>query len=883
VEIMLMKRTTDAKKTKAAAPRALGAPIVDGLIQPGNLLPAAMAEAPLKFEVPEWPDSNPSAANPERMQTFWGGDPLTSVVFEEAVTPDARIVYVPKDDLTEGPHELSYLITIGAGTPEPSDKLNIEIDLTEPTLDVPDDLEFPADMTDGVTEEYLASHGDRVSAKVPFTTGVAGDVITFYLDTFDDDNNKVGEKTLAPGDIGNDIHVDFPGDAFRDVGPGSYKARYRIADRAGNTTGPAAYVNVQVDIDEQQEDIIPPPEFNAGDIINDDDDIYTLNPEVVHGENGLEVLIPAWTNFPPPGGTDMVILAWAVGHDGETLAEAVAAQEVVGPVDPSIFPLRLTVPNQHLHPDGPYHLFYRHLGFNGENVNSRRLAVVVDTTPPWKTVVPDPPEVVDGTEVTDQFLIDNPLGMPWTLPAYDDQQPGDRVMCWWLTEVPEGQLPLPFGVFPVTDPPMTLHVPPDVIRAAGDGGCYLMYVLEDKATNRSILSLWTRVSVALGTLPGTLPPPTVPQAEKGWIDMHDFHPDGVYVSIEEFDNWKSTDRIELSWEASTQPAEQIGNRRFPLLIRVPDDVIRDQYDQAATPGQVTTTISYRVLRGDVTFGPETGTVEVDLSVAGPDLPDWPDPVNPQLGLASVTGKTSQLPNELTRADVNQDATLTFDMYTPAVADEEVYVYWGDELAFTYKVNGNEVAGDPITVDIPWSTIEAVGNNPELPVHFRVGHPDSPNEQRSETTLVKVDAVIISPDAPTAPDSQETPQGTMVACRHIDRETLTLRIQVPDLSEYLVAGDKVRMSWTAHGGDLDETEIPAAAKNEEVELDATTVKGFIWRIEYTPHILPIYNPPQYPYGYAYVRYSLDHGGHELTSKELKLMVAMYNGGVSCEFD
>jgi len=880
MEIIHMKRNANTR-VKSATPEDLPLPVVEGLLA-GNLLPAAMASKPLPFTVPKWPGEDPTEDVAHALQCLWNDTSVMNVSYEGPIDEAKLTFTVPTHELTEGTHLLSYNVTIGEDPRQLSEKLTVIIDLTAPTLPDPSAMELPEDMTDGVTPEYLLLNQDKVQVKVPYADGEVDDVIIYFLDVNDDDDEEVGRRTLGAADIGNDIFVDYSGEAFRASGDGARKLRYQISDRAGNVTLPADYVTVAVRLDEEPVDIVAPPRFRPEDVVNTDGGLITLEPDVIHAGDGVDVLIDLWQNLPPPGATDTIMLLWGDGHDGSTSPEMVDSLDLMGPINPGDAPFVLRVPDKYLHPDGNYQLLYRLIIWTGEYSDSRRIPVVVDTTAPWGAEVPPKPIVADGAEVNDEYLEQHPEGLVWRLPAYADLQPGDQVMWWWLNALPSEDLPPPNGVADVSEFPLDLHVPKEVIERVGDGGCYLAYVLRDKATNLSQLSRPTKVAVALGDLPGALPPPEVPQAEKGWIDLHDVHDGGIYVSIADIPNWKATDRIWLSWANFTMQPEQIGNRPFPLLIRVPDVAIRDQYEAAGTPGAVTTTISYRILRGDVVFGPATNTVDVDLSVAGPDLPEWPDTINPALGQPEVMGKTSQQLNILTRDDNGQDATLTFTMYTPALAGEEVRVYWGTELAVTYEVTGTETAGEPVTVEIPWDVIQQVNNNPALPVHFRVGHPDSPNEQRSGTTLVDADAVVLVPPPVEVPAAEDSPLGPMVACRHLDGPLHAILIKVPDLSAFLDVGDTVTLTWTPHRGNPEEEELTDAIFEQPVTLNEEQLAGFIWRVEpYEDYILPTYDGPLYPVGYAYIKYTLQHGGHELTSEKFRLVVAMYHGNGSCE--
>jgi hypothetical protein len=271
-------------------------------------------------------------------------------------------------------------------------------------------------------------------------------------------------------------------------------------------------------------------------------------------------------------------------------------------------------------------------------------------------------------------------------------------------------------------------------------------------------------------------------------------------------------------------------------------------------------------------------------VAGPDLPDWPDPVNPDLKVGTVMGAISQTPNVLNRDDTGQDATFTFEMYAAPADGEIVRVYWGDVLANTYEVKGTEAEGDPIPVTIPWNVIEQVKNNPALPVHYRIGTAGSPNEQRSDITHVSVDAVVLTPEAPEYLHLVEAPGGVLaLSCNSLRGEKHAVQVQVPDLSEWVAANGKVTLTWTPYD-EKGEGELTDAIKTQEITLTPETVKGFIWEVEpYETHILPTYVSPTNRSGWATTTYAFTFEGHEVISKAAEAPVQMWGAGGSCPLD
>jgi hypothetical protein len=620
------------------------------------------------------------------------------------------------------------------------------------------------------------------------------------------------------------------------------------------------------------------PGFSAGQIVDAADN--TLNKDVIAAGNGLQVEIPGWPNLPPAGFSDALYLECGEGPDpAEEDFVAVALLSVPGPAP--TFPIVITLPDANLQQEGPFKVRYRVTTWNETTDWSAAVALIVDTTPPRGNADPDK-VTVPVEAITDEYLAAHPAGVECGVPAYPDWKAGDRVAYWWLNELPEVPTDLPpIAIVEVTDQPQQITVPAAVVTAMGDGGCYVIYALIDKATNRSRLSVYTRLAVALGTLPDNLQDPLVPQADDGSVDLKDAF-DGVVVAIPAFDHWKPTDRIEVTWGSTRLMEEPIGSAPgFPVQVRVPNEVLRAEY--AGAEGAVATEISYRILRGDVPFGPQQITVDVDLSVIGPVLPEWPDPVNPGLSVATVYGSGEDAPpNELLRdVDTGKPATLTFQLYTPLAAGEQVDFYWGGVrvVEARYIVQDEDAPGQDVTAQIPWSYIEQMGNDPSVPVHYRISAPDSPNEQHSPMTSVNVTAVVITPPAP---QFLKLSANGLLNCSSLDGEDHAVLVQVPDLSAYLVAGDEVTVTWTPLAGMSGEDLLDEAIKEESISLDADTVTGFVWRVQpYETHILPTYDPEGAGNaGRARIKYSFTYKGELATSVTEERIVAMFTAGSSC---
>ncbi|POD56720.1 hypothetical protein BKM15_04840 [Pseudomonas syringae pv. syringae] len=630
----------------------------------------------------------------------------------------------------------------------------------------------------------------------------------------------------------------------------------------------------------------------------------TLNKDVLAGEF-LKVTLPQWAGLvTDPGDSDTFFIDWAIGAatDNDAFKE-VFSDTVTAPVDPETFPMVIDIPLSSLMQglakpaDGAYSLRYRIRQPNDQETTSPSIDLIVDTTPPGEHLEPEQ-MVLATDQLTQAFLEANQGGLVGTLPDYDNWQPGDKVAFYWVgTPLPESaeELPAPVGVVELASPTNnTVTFPVSAIEASRDEPYYAIYILVDKATNRTSLSSPKRIDVALGLLPDHLKEPVVPLAQppEKLINLPDARL-GVEVLIESFDNWKPADRIEVTWGTEVLRPDEVGSSpAFPISIRVPDLVLQGQYNQA-NGGDQPTDVSYRILRGVVPSEVKSISVNVNFATIGPDPitdPGWPDPVNDALLRVEVYGQTSNQLNVLTAADYNQPAKVSFNLYQKLQAGEIIDFYWGTShvAEAQYTVLADDLAGDGREVEIPWSYIDYEGNRDDLPVHYRIHGPDSENTQHSPDTLVNVDAIVIIPEAPVF---EGTSSNGWLNCDSLFADGIEnpgqgepgIRVRVPDLSKYLSDNETVTLHWYGSEGNTGDVPISGTEKDEVIVLGGNhPAIGFIWLVTpYDKHILPIYNPAGGSQnGSARIRYSFSMGGETITSLETTARVGMYDANGSC---
>lgn len=614
-------------------------------------------------------------------------------------------------------------------------------------------------------------------------------------------------------------------------------------------------------------------------MVADTSDGTLLGKRVKNGDD-LNVTIPGWPEGVPAGDLPSTVTLY-IEADGEKKKE-VGTITVPAPFDQNDT-LDTTVPNKEFRAEKNYQLSYDVTTWNGENSNSVASPIIVDITDPNKDAYPAA-ILVGSNEITDDTLAASSGVLECEIPIYADQKPGDKVIVWWgkapLPDDPD-DLPQP-ALGPVTVPAnRKISLPEDVIRATGDGECAAVYVLVDKARNDSRISYIKNFKVALGALPDNLQPPRVPQADsKGWVDLQDAQ-DGIYVAIDSYENPKAGDRIAVTWGTSKLDySPEVGdNSKFPIEICVPNSIVKQEY--GAGSGAQVTDVSYKVIRSSIEFVPANqGTVNVDLSVVGPDIDPWPGPVNDNLELAKVFGATSGLENELNRNDAGQPGKLKLKPYTPINVGEKIYFFWKDTEVVEARtiVTQAMIDDDEITADIPWSYILAT-DNITVPVFYEIGSDTSPNRQRSNNTDVIVDAITLEPDAPTFPTVQAN---NILNCKSLNPD-MSLSVDVPDLSRYADNNHEltITLSWKVYDSRLPNmgSEITAAAKTEMVTLTQANITGYQWKVEpYMDHILPVYMAKRS--GRAEITYSFVRGSEKITSLTGNAVVAMWNAEGSC---
>lgn len=598
----------------------------------------------------------------------------------------------------------------------------------------------------------------------------------------------------------------------------------------------------------------------------------------------IVVHIPQWG--PNPSLDDELLwLRWASADDPDNVYELTG--QVVPPG--SEFPLTLTIPRR-FYQQGHLLLSYEVENWQLNPVFSKPKPITLDTIAPYADVNPDALMLAVDI-ITDAYLDQNNDQVIATLPDYHDRADGDTAYFFWVKDVPEHPDDVPPALGPIdVNQTREIAITRDVLERIGNGLCYALYALMDKAGNISRLSYYTSARVAVGAVPENLQPPSVPLAEDGLIDRVDAA-QGVLVQVLEFDNAQRGDLIQVFWGDTALTPVQVGSTpSFPVSVPVPWAAIKANYDFADSgAASQPLIVGYQVVRSPLTFPevPLGAEILVNLKVAGPENPDEPDPVNPALPVVLVRGD-SGLDNELDLNDHGKPATVFITLYEGVKAGDLIHVYWkGQRSTRPYPVEPGDAPGDEVQVDVPWELIEAAGNDPLLPVHYIVTDADEVNYQQSLPTMVKVNVLEITLEKPEFPHIWISADGTRkrMNCSSIRELDGALGFYVlvrPD-GQYLKAGTDVTLHW--HVTDPSDGEVlEGSTFSEVITLSLPQeVNGILWFVQpYETYILPAYDDTASRSGNTHVYYSLEAGGTVVCSEPaVELIGLQESGGGSCE--
>ncbi|CAI8908691.1 BIG2 domain-containing protein [Pseudomonas sp. IT-P258] len=599
---------------------------------------------------------------------------------------------------------------------------------------------------------------------------------------------------------------------------------------------------------------------------------------------GILLQVTAWATLPPDGETETVTLQIArVGSDEYEDVASVNYTEGT-----SSFPLPITLPADFLLKDeneGAFKIRYQHVNWVGTPAESEDVPVFIDKTPPNGTAAPGKITF----SITPPFTENNLAGLTdvdGTIPTWTGAAEGDQVAFAWMKDrLPEDpDLIVPIGVVEL-GADRKVKFPVALIRSLGDGGFCGGYTIFDKAGNRSRISLYDLIPVALGTLPPLpYPAPSVPEAvPKGYVDRNDAL-QGVHVEFPSILHAKSTDEVEIIWDGvALAYRTPIGsNPGSTISIGVNWEHMRDRY--GAATGAVSTPIAYKLYRGILELGGESGTVMVNFETTGPGNPD-PWPGNPLLLPLDVFGK-SNVANKLVASDEDELIEAVIELVAPIADDDEYQVLWnGVPIGAPYVIDTtSDNAGDEIPIELDWDVIRRQGNNAKMPVTYSLSNPAIANPQGPKNPT-EVEIEFLTVDLPVAePQNLVGTTTKRLTCLslHTEAGKMGFQYRIPP-SDYLKAGMMVEVEWKAYTTYA--SPVPVTAAGKRATLGPVTadqeVNGLMWLIEpYDTHLLPTWGGPTDQEGKGEVIYTLEVDGVAVPSPASDTRVVLSAGSGTC---
>lgn len=372
-----------------SSPRDRPEPIVSVLLPDSpdwdetGLLPADLANKPLRVEIPTWVDPTVQPNYESNLRVYW--NTLGSPVYQKTWTysdwggatspPPADLFFdLEARHVIHGVHELKYEVTIFGGNLEGSEPLTVTIDEIPPSL--PSDSILNID-TGHVTEQYLIDNNDRVQAGVPaYTRDAPGDIITWYWSKNPFtvvDADIVASRTLYRSESGQPLPLDFPAAMILARGDGDFYAFYRLQDRAGNPSPYSTAYPLRVDAQPQPRHL-PAPRVNEA---TGSPGAEQSTLKAIDGIAGVMVVIPDEAAF-KPGDTRSV--QWgAVGTAGSL--HVTVAEDGAG--------LCYKIPATHIaqHMGKTIPVYYKVVGVPPNNNDDSRLQnLTVQEVENWRTI-----------------------------------------------------------------------------------------------------------------------------------------------------------------------------------------------------------------------------------------------------------------------------------------------------------------------------------------------------------------------------------------------------------------------------------------------------------------------------------------------------------------
>jgi hypothetical protein len=523
-------------------------------------------------------------------------------------------------------------------------------------------------------------------------------------------------------------------------------------------------------------------------------------------EKDMEILINQWPQSAQTGEVDRLTFQWkpSSSSDWQNAQDTI---ELPGPLNPDDFPMPLMLDRANFAREGTFDLRYRVAIDAGTVTDSETTQFIIDKTPPNANQTAAAPTfvdpLIDSEGVTNDYLVANG-GVSIVIPVYSDQQLGDSVQIFVHNPGSSPTQPNHSGEL---DANREILIPATAFAGLLDGDIYVAYRLVDKVGNLGPESLNATTGLFINPLPvEPLAAPTVPRiVDDNILHLGDVELGENLVEIVLYGNWLEGDDLTLYWGTGGAPVtHKMTSAADPIVLNVPyKSVLKPAYGTATTV--LPTPVSYTVKRGNKVFASDEATINVDFFVPGPVNPDRPDPININLPRVTVRGTgTSPKDNVLTAGDAGLPVEVTFDLYSPIGANEEIVLYWysfENEVAMQSPVTG--AGGDPYKFTLTWLTIKDLPSGTAVPVFYTVGRVGAiENIEFCTPTLVDVSAALpIKLADPEFPDAGVAGDGVtpILNCTSFIGPDQHVVVAIPPNDPLLVGGEDLEFTWQCFTG------------------------------------------------------------------------------------
>lgn len=323
-----------------------------------------------------------------------------------------------------------------------------------------------------------------------------------------------------------------------------------------------------------------------------------------------------------------------------------------------------------------------------------------------------PTDLPNGDQISADYL-DTHGGLTFTLPPMSEHKPGDTYRFYiGSDEILTDE--------PLVDP-FEVVVPRVHFDNQPEGQLAFTYTLIDRAGNRTNQALLEHAWLIKTPAP-VLSAPIIPEGPQ--ISLGDAR-DGVVV-FDDYQTGRSEDFISFYWNGVQQDAYEYPQNNMTVSFM---DIFR--------PGlEYTGDVTYEVNRIGARYMSPPTTITVDLTYVGPDNPDEPEVVNPDLDPLTLESSTG-LADEIASPDKDADAEITVTLYTPVNTEEMIEIFYGGTSVGVHELDAADLVAGEITMSLPWALIEEKGNG-QIPAFYRIYLEAKPeNAQQSPTTPITV--------------------------------------------------------------------------------------------------------------------------------------------------